>query len=243
VVTITDALTLTPTADVTVCDSYILPVLAAGSYYTQSGGQGSVLAAGTVLTSSQTVYIYLTQGPCTAEDSFDVTVNATPSFTLSGGCQNNAYVVEVVFTDSSVDVSSAQYQWSTTTGSLGTQPTDGSSIEALSDGLYSVIVSVGGCDFTQTFDALGTQCTIQKGISANGDGKNDNFDLEGQDVSKLSIYNRYGMKVYSLSNYTNQWSGQSDKGEELPDGTYYYVIERRNGQSLTGWVYINRSQN
>jgi flagellar hook assembly protein FlgD len=46
--------------------------------------------------------------------------------------------------------------------------------------------------------------------------------------------------VYSKNNYTNQWYGQSDNGEELPDGTYYYVIERGSGEAITGWIYINR---
>jgi hypothetical protein len=41
--------------------------------------------------------------------------------------------------------------------------------------------------------------------------------------------------------YTNEWIGQSNAGDELPDGTYYYVIEFKNNQpSKTGWIYINR---
>jgi gliding motility-associated-like protein len=83
---------------------------------------------------------------------------------------------------------------------------------------------------------------IQKGISADGDGLNDNFELTGFDVKNLQIFNRYGMKVYSKSNYTNQWFGQSDGGDDLPDATYYYVIERNNGENITGWIYLNRAQ-
>jgi gliding motility-associated-like protein len=75
-----------------------------------------------------------------------------------------------------------------------------------------------------------------------GDGKNDFFDLESLNVTKLSIFNRYGSKVYTKDNYSNEWFGQSDKGDELPDGTYYYVIELLNESSKTGWIYINREQ-
>nr|WP_262886125.1 gliding motility-associated C-terminal domain-containing protein [Flavobacterium phycosphaerae] len=88
-------------------------------------------------------------------------------------------------------------------------------------------------------------CEIQKGISVNNtpDGKNDSLDLTGYNVKKLTIFDRYGMKVYTQANYTNQWVGQSDKGDELPDGTYYYVIDFNDNQSAkTGWVYINREQ-
>ena len=86
-------------------------------------------------------------------------------------------------------------------------------------------------------------CGIQKGISVNNDGLNDNFDLTGYNVKQLSIFNRYGLKVYSKSAYTNQWLGQSDSGDELPDGTYYYVIDFNNNQKAkTGWIYINKKQ-
>ena len=40
--------------------------------------------------------------------------------------------------------------------------------------------------------------------------------------------------------YTNQWSGQSDNGHELPTGTYFYVVEAGQDGNKTGWVYINR---
>jgi gliding motility-associated-like protein len=86
-------------------------------------------------------------------------------------------------------------------------------------------------------------CLIPKGISPNGDFMNDEFDLTGFNVSKLSIYNRYGREVYSKTNYTNEWHGQTDGDNELPTGTYYYMIERSNGETKTGWVYINRQVN
>ncbi|WP_208022845.1 T9SS type B sorting domain-containing protein, partial [Flavobacterium jejuense] len=36
--------------------------------------------------------------------------------------------------------------------------------------------------------------------------------------------------------------GQTNNGDELPDGTYYYVIEFADMDSKTGWIYINRQQ-
>ncbi|TWI07378.1 gliding motility-associated-like protein, partial [Flavobacterium cauense R2A-7] len=57
------------------------------------------------------------------------------------------------------------------------------------------------------------------------------------------IFNRYGVATYTYgSGYTNQWHGQSNSGQELPDGTYYYVIDTTDGQTRTGWVYINRER-
>ena len=82
--------------------------------------------------------------------------------------------------------------------------------------------------------------TIPKGISVNGDGSNDFFVLSN--VAKLTIFNRLGMKVYSRNNYTAEWGGQSDDGDELPDGTYYYSIDFNGGQNRTGWIYLSRAQ-
>jgi gliding motility-associated-like protein len=45
------------------------------------------------------------------------------------------------------------------------------------------------------------------------------------DVRKLQIFDRYGIKVYGQMNYTDQWKGQSDNGDELPSATYYYVMD------------------
>jgi gliding motility-associated-like protein len=81
---------------------------------------------------------------------------------------------------------------------------------------------------------------IPKGVSVNGDGFNDYLVLSN--VAKLTIFNRLGMKVYSRNNYTNEWGGQSDDGDELPDGTYYYSIDFNGGQNRTGWIYLSRAQ-
>lgn len=86
-------------------------------------------------------------------------------------------------------------------------------------------------------------CFIPRGISPNGDNKNDNFDLSGFDVSELSIFNRYGEEVYNKSGYSNEWYGQNDNGKELPTGTYYYAVKLNGGEQKTGWVYINRQEN
>ena len=81
---------------------------------------------------------------------------------------------------------------------------------------------------------------IPKGVSVNGDGFNDFLVLSN--VAKLTIFNRLGMKVYSRNNYTDEWGGQSDNGDELPDGTYYYSIDFNGGQNRTGWIYLSRAQ-
>jgi gliding motility-associated-like protein len=80
---------------------------------------------------------------------------------------------------------------------------------------------------------------IPKGISPNGDGKNENWDLTSIDVISLNLFNRYGQLVYEKKNYTNEWFGQNNNSQSLPDGTYFYVLHLECG-TKTGWVYINK---
>jgi gliding motility-associated-like protein len=119
----------------------------------------------------------------------------------------------------------------------------GNSIVINGEGTYTAVATNSfNCDNSAQFVVSNDYCSIQKGISVNNDGFNDVFELTNLDVKNLQIFNRYGMEVYSKRNYTNEWGGNSDDGDELPDGTYYYVIEQRSGTVKTGWIYINRAQ-
>ena len=134
------------------------------------------------------------------------------------------------------------YEYSLNGGTYQASP----DFTGLNEGIYTVSVMdlVTGCvSQIASIDVQDLGCTIPRGISPNGDGKNDAFDLSSLNVTKLSIFNRYGVATYSYgSGYTNQWYGQSTSGQELPDGTYYYVIDTAEGQTKTGWVYINRER-
>ncbi len=64
-------------------------------------------------------------------------------------------------------------------------------------------------------------------ISPNGDGYNDYFDLsklnpDGE--ARLVILNRWGAEVWSAEKYKNNWTGVGKGGQDLPDGTYYYIL-------------------
>ncbi len=81
-------------------------------------------------------------------------------------------------------------------------------------------------------------------ISPNGDGINDYWEIEHIDyfeLNSLKIFNRWGTEVYSASPYLNEWHGQSNNGIDLPDGTYYYMINLGNGNAdQTGYLIIHR---
>ncbi|MEG5097943.1 gliding motility-associated C-terminal domain-containing protein, partial [Microcoleus sp. A6-C6] len=154
------------------------------------------------------------------------------------GCENNAYRLVAVPFNGSFDVTSSTFAWSGPSVVATDAP---NAIVLGANGTYTVTVTnADGCSSTESVTVNNISCTIQKGISPNNDGKNDTFDLSTLNVRELFIYNRYGTEVYQFANYTKQWGGQSNSGDELPDGTYFYVIKTVEGENITGWIFINR---
>jgi len=85
-------------------------------------------------------------------------------------------------------------------------------------------------------------------FSPNNDGINDVFVIEGINLfsNRLEVYNRWGNLVYKRTNYQNDWNGIAEvslvitKGEKLPSGTYYYVLNLpESNTNKIGWLYIN----
>lgn len=109
--------------------------------------------------------------------------------------------------------------------------------------VYIVAHDTNGCFSAGPLSLEADGCVIPRGISPNGDGMNDNFDLSAFDVNSLLIFNRYGMEVFSYANYSDQWHGQDTSGNDLPTATYFYVVYLAGGEEITGWVYINREIN
>lgn len=83
------------------------------------------------------------------------------------------------------------------------------------------------------------------GFSPNGDGLNDDWNipiLNYYPVNDVTIINRWGSEVWKGINYDNKtvvWTGKNMKGEDMPDGTYYYIINYNNTEKR-GWVFIKR---
>jgi gliding motility-associated-like protein len=106
--------------------------------------------------------------------------------------------------------------------------------------VYVLQATLNGCSQLFPVNVTSVYCSIPKGISPNDDNFNDNFDLSNFEVSELQIFNRYGLEVYQKNNYTNEWNGKTDNGEELPSATYFYLVSFQSGAQTSGWVYLNR---
>ena len=93
-------------------------------------------------------------------------------------------------------------------------------------------------------------------MSANGDDKNDYFHIVGIENypdNQVTIYNRNGEKVFTISHYNNRQrvfkgivEGEVSLSNAalLPQDTYFYLIEyydeNRQLQRQIGWLYLKR---
>jgi gliding motility-associated-like protein len=99
--------------------------------------------------------------------------------------------------------------------------------------------------------------TIYNAVSPNNDSLNDVFYIENITdpcyfENNVKIYNRWGILVYDESGYNNAdiaFNGISEgrstlnKKEELPDGTYFYILKYRDADGWhdkSGYLYLNR---
>ncbi len=84
-------------------------------------------------------------------------------------------------------------------------------------------------------------------FSPNGDGFNDQFKIriEGEQKYKLTIYNRWGGKVFESGEAKTMWNGKIDNtGAECPAGVYYYIFDfqlrTQTDKTRTGSVTLIR---
>ncbi|WP_299250129.1 gliding motility-associated C-terminal domain-containing protein [uncultured Lacinutrix sp.] len=202
--------------------------------------------------STQTIFVRIQNNAasdCYKTTTFNIIVKDVPSTTFDAGtvyevCPNaNAPIILAPTADNYTE-SEVTIQWFY----------EGVVIPGETGLTLDTVLLAGDYEIMVTFNAAGAQCTsteevtvyelescvIPQGISPNGDGLNDTFDLSSFDVQILTIFNRNGVKVYEKTNYTNEWYGQSSDGDELPVGTYYYVMDYQGNKSKAAWVYVNR---
>jgi gliding motility-associated-like protein len=63
-------------------------------------------------------------------------------------------------------------------------------------------------------------------FTPNGDGYNDFFEIKTQGVKVLnvSIFNRWGNKMFEIDSVNGKWDGNTTAGAKAPDGTYFYSL-------------------
>ena len=115
--------------------------------------------------------------------------------------------------------------------------------EGIVDSLQYVVCNPFACGRGWVYiNLICDDLVVYNGFSPNDDGINDYFIIQGiekyQDHT-LQIFNRWGALVFESSAYSNDWNG-SWAGAQLPDGTYFYVLQYGRGRSMSGYLQINR---
>lgn len=112
---------------------------------------------------------------------------------------------------------------------------NGLEISDLDTGIYiATIVDNNGCTQSICARVGGRDCedfcdfTFYDVVTANQDGFNDFWVVDNIAIcpdNKLEIFNRWGNVVYNANGYQNDWEGQMNDGDRLPEGTYFYILK------------------
>ena len=114
--------------------------------------------------------------------------------------------------------------------------------------LYTVTVTnIVGCSNSDTIlITVNKKLKVISGFTPNGDGANDTWELDFLDKypgAQVDVYSRWGELLYhSEDGYQTPWDGTFE-GEPVPVGTYYYVIDLKDGdfpEPISGPVTIMR---
>jgi gliding motility-associated-like protein len=120
--------------------------------------------------------------------------------------------------------------------------------------IYIRLDNSSGCYSITSFELTTKNCPpiVNNFVTPDNDGYNDTFHIEGlKDIflnHKISIYNRWGKLVWTGNNNSNEWDGIANNGlllddNQIPSGTYYYVIELNDidyPEPLTGYLYLTK---
>ena len=216
--------------DVTVCNAYTLPALQSNqNYYTGPNGTGNLLPVGVTITSTQTIYILAqssTNPLCTAEESFVVTIIATPVIPNASdvvSCDEPYILPELPFGQSYHFASGGE---AITEIPIGTQITTTQTIY-----IFSQSGTIPNCtsevSFVVTIGALPTFNTPSDLIQNDPDGITV-FDLQSQ-IPLITTDPNYVITFYET--FANAQTGANP----ISNGNVYMNIS--NPQTI--WATIN----
>lgn len=109
------------------------------------------------------------------------------------------------------------------------------------NGVYQVMLAVqsnNGCWDTIRYDyTIISDILVPNVFTPNGDGKNDLLEFKNLQFfpsTSLTVFNRWGKKIYKSSDYQNNWTGDGHS-----DGVYFFVLDGPNlKQPEKGFVQI-----
>jgi gliding motility-associated-like protein len=178
-------------------------------------------------------YHFMAQNGCDGTAEQVITVNPLPI--VNAG--NNLVLLEgeSIVLPATASGPGLTYEWTPAKG-LDNKNALNPLCSAIEDTPYKITVTTdAGCVATdEIIVKVLKKPLVVNAFTPNGDGVNDTWNikyLETYPGNTVDIYNRQGEKVYSSIGYATPWDGRY-KGAVLPTGTYYYIINPKNGRKL-----------
>lgn len=174
-----------------------------------------------------------------------VEVSGAP-FTIEACCPSNIGFTESAELDVVGGDPAVGYNW--TPADFVDNPTSNSvSVTPPFTTVFNVTGFVENCQYSDdVLVVVGTEIDVPNAFSPNDDNINDYWDITGLSSyirSRLTLYDRWGQVVLRSIAYTTPWDGKFN-GQDVPAGTYYYVIELNEPgvdlEPITGSVAVIR---
>jgi len=117
-------------------------------------------------------------------------------------------------------------------------------VPVLEEGSTLSLIAFSNKNCTDTIEVTLEPIEYINIITPNGDTFNDElvFELSEDQMqcTSLNVFNRWGKLVYADGSYTNDWKGVNNSGNDLDDGTYFYILEICGRGAIKGYVTIVR---
>ena len=251
-------LSIIPSDSINLCDGDSLFIIAAGNFTDINWDNGTVLSANRYVKEAGFYTVEATGiNGCTARDT--VRVYSATAAAVSAGSDRIVESGDVVTLTAS---GGTTYRWSANKP-VQFSDTLSSSIQVfkiLENGVLAdtIVIYVEATDQNSCIgvDSL-IFIVVSKTVSTppnttynfftpNGDGLNDTWDITellNGDNCGIQIMNRWGSIVFDDANFSGIWTGASNSGKQLSDGTYYYILDCYNGDiRMANAVTLIRNQ-
>lgn len=237
------------------CDSIINltltvnPVLASSSSMTLCQGESTLFFGQTLTNSGVYNHTLQTVAGCDSVVTLNLTVYPIPAIpNLSGNspveCPGDVVTLHVD------PVTNGTFVWSGPLNFSSSNTDVYFPVDLAQIGIYSVTVTVNGCvsspanipvSIINIYDY--NDFDFPNVITPNGDGNNDELDIEAMFKScqeyELKLFNRWGNLVYSGKRFDVPFNGKDLNGSDLETGVYFYLLAF-DDKEKSGFIHVVR---
>lgn len=238
--------------DTTICGGENLELLAqantTGNFIWSNGSTNGELSLDSLIKSGTYAVVFNYGSPnaqCSTQDSVHVTVKSAFNLGIVADPAQDYYNLGDTLNlraivSPTMSLNGFQFFWKNGTDDIGGKSEEISvkineSVEDTVVLTYSVTaIGPNGCSKTARIRVyvIPPLIRVPNAFTPNGDGRNDTFKLlalSGKaQILRMTIYNRWGSKVFESTDADAEWDGKTG-GQEAPTDVYIYQISWRDG--------------